>query len=649
MKSLKKYLWIALALCLLLAALPTLAQEGRLELLPRNAQWYYLDDGQDLGADWYKAPDYSAWKQGAGPLGFGDDVSETDPSVALGTKVSYGDNENDKHMTTYLVTSVNIPSLADLAAFAGAEVYVHVDDGAVVYLNGAELFRRGIDEGVQVGYSTGAKFKPKEETFVIGFDSIAGLVKEGENLILAEVHQDDGGSSDLWFELGIVAVSQEALQAAEASDVEYTKTALPNPEVKADAVTRLTMSYNGDPATQMGFTWYTNQGSVGTDLDIVPYADNVDFAQATRYTGRFSRSSSAPEYLVHKATANGLTPGQKYAFRAGDAKLDLWSATGSFTTDNADDSFVFLNVADAQAKDESEAKLSADTFAIAYATVPDSEFMVINGDVVDTGLKEEQWGWVFGAAQDTLGRLPFIAVSGNHDEDKQSFAEHFNLEAPQGSLTDSGVYYSFDYGPAHFIMLNTNEDSPEYANFTPAQIAVMHKGPYTTSNHATDGDIMDANGVRSLVAPIFADLGIDLVLQGHDHIYALSKPIQADGQAQEPETQTISYKGQDIAYMVNPQGVVYMIPNTAGPKVYYKNKTILDSDPGYYDKFVSAQEHPAAQYATEADAGRPPRSIIQNFVGIEVSKDSISAIVYEIDRNKGDTPYILDTFGLLKK
>ena len=101
--------------------------------------------------------------------------------------------------------------------------------------------------------------------------------------------------------------------------------------------------------------------------------------------------------------------------------------------------------------------------------------------------------------------------------------------------------------------------------------------------------------------------------------------------------------------MVNPAGVVYMIPNTAGPKVYYKNKTILESDPAYYDKFLYAEEHAAARYATEADAGRPPRSIIQNFVGIKVTKDSITAIVYEIDRNKGGTPYVLDTFGLLKK
>ncbi|MFP3381508.1 metallophosphoesterase, partial [Bacillus sp. SIMBA_069] len=58
------------------------------------------------------------------------------------------------------------------------------------------------------------------------------------------------------------------------------------------------------------------------------------------------------------------------------------------------------------------------------------------------------------------------------------------------------------------------------ANGSKWVIVNIHKGPYTTSNHATDDDIMDPNGVRNQVAPLMAELDIDFVLQGHDHIYA---------------------------------------------------------------------------------------------------------------------------------
>ena len=661
-KTVKTLLLLALAALMTLGCASALAQDARLELLPRNAVWSYLDDGADLGPDWAGKADASAWKSGPAPLGFGDEVSETDPTLPLATEVSFGGDENNKHITTYLMTNAEFPALD---GFYGIEFYIHVDDGAVIYLNGREIFRRGIDEGVEVGFATGAKFKPKEETFVLPLADLPSL-KGGRNIIAAEVHQDDGGSSDLWFELGMAAV----MESAQAPEVDYTATALPNPDVETGEISRFVMSYHGDTATRMGFTWYTSQASVGSDVEVVPAKKGAepDFTAAQKFTGRFYMSTSAPEYLLHKAVATGLTPGVRYAFRVGDAKLNLWSQNGAFTTDNRDSGFTFINLADSQAKTQEEAELSADTFRIAHETAKDADFMVLNGDVVDTGVKEEQWGWVLDAADSTLFRLPFMAVSGNHDEDNQSFYEHFNVDAAEGSSTASGAYYSFDYENTHFLMLNTNEDSPQYANFTPRQIAwmkadaaaarergadwliaVMHKGPYTTSNHATDDDIMKENGVRSLAAPILAQMGVDLVLQGHDHIYALSKPINEKGEAQEPVMTEIDYKGAAIRHMENPRGVVYMIPNTAGPKVYYKNQKILETDAGFFDKFLSAPENSAAKYATAADESRPPRSIIQSFAEIRVTPRQISAVVYEIDRSRGDAPYVLDSFGIVKK
>ena len=51
---------------------------------------------------------------------------------------------------------------------------------------------------------------------------------------------------------------------------------------------------------------------------------------------------------------------------------------------------------DTQAKTEDEAILSAQTISKALDTVPNAEFMVHNGDLVDDGVKEEQWDWLLG-------------------------------------------------------------------------------------------------------------------------------------------------------------------------------------------------------------------------------------------------------------
>ena len=652
MISWRNLLAFIMTLALLLGAVSAPGFADDATILARDAAWKFHDQGELTGDAW-KAADFddSAWQSGKAPLGFGDDYSETDPSLPIGTVIGFGDDAANKYMTSYFRTAVEV---GDLSAYTGLEVYIHVDDGCVVYINGVEAFRKGIEDGA-VAYDTAAKFKPKEETFTAS----VSLFTSGKNVIAAEVHQDGGDSSDLWFELGVKGVTGEAAPAAAPA------VTVPDPTAPVGEVKKVTVTFAGDVKTAKGFTWYTTTASAGSDVQVIEKAEGEpDFASALKFVGRWQVSTNSPAEVVHKAEAVGLKPDTSYFFRVGDEALDLWSGAGSFET-AADGAFTFIDLADSQAKNEDEAILSAHTFKKAVETVWGASFMVINGDIVDTGMNEGQWDWLLGHAQDTLMNITFAPIAGNHDEDKNSFIEHFNLAPAPFSATETGAYYSFDYSNAHFIMLNTNEDSKEYADFTPAQIqwlkgdvaaakandaqwliAVLHKGPYTTSNHATDADIMGVSGVRTLVAPLLSQLGVDLVFQGHDHIYARSKPI-ADGAAVAAEATAETLNGMPIEYAVKPQGTVYVIPATAGPKVYYKNAGMPAE---YYELFAVADENHAASYGADPDdASRPVRSAIQNFMGITIDGSKLTAVAWEIDQKKDpEAPYIVDQFGIIK-
>ncbi|MGG3494793.1 metallophosphoesterase [Peribacillus simplex] len=324
---------------------------------------------------------------------------------------------------------------------------------------------------------------------------------------------------------------------------------------------------------------------------------------------------------------------------------------------------------DTQAKTEDEAILSSETISKALDTVPNAEFMVHNGDLVDDGVKEEQWDWLLGHSQESLLNTTFAPSAGNHEDESYAFIDHFNLDVPENSATETGAYYSYDYSNAHFVVLNSNEDSEKYANFSENQIEWLkedvkaakangskwvivniHKGPYTTSNHATDDDIMDPNGVRNQVAPLMAELDIDFVLQGHDHIYARTKPITSNGTASETEKITETKKGQTVEYTVNPDGAIYLIPATAGPKVYYKNQDPVLGE-AFYNLFEVADENHSAIYGPDpSNNTRPVRGQIQNFVGISMDKEKLTAVTYEIDQNKNNAePYIIDQLGIIKK
>jgi len=490
----------------------------------------------------------------------------------------------------------------------------------------------------------------------------------------------------LSFIISLVVISSPIIPLNSMVFAASTTTPVVDASSPKGTVTKLMVTFNGNSTTSKGFTWYTSTASVKSDLQIVEKTSNAsNFDKCDKFTGTSAVPSNntaatpptgtttAKLEFLHKAEAIGLKPNTTYYYRVGDATLGLWSTVGTFQTAPTNGSFSFIDLADPQAKDMDEATLAASTFKTALATVPDSKFLAINGDLVDDGSVEYEWDWLFNNIGQPFLNTTVAPIAGNHDNKSSSFVDHFNLTPATGSDTSTGVYYSYDYSNAHFIMLNNNENtsvndlsqaqidwmkadvSKARANGSKWIIVNMHKGPYTTSNHATDSDINGATGSRNTVAPVMAKLGIDLVLQGHDHIYARSKPIKADNTAAAEELITESFNGKEIKYQVNPNGTTYLIPATAGPKVYYKNTKTSALPLNYYGLFDVADESHAAIYGADpTDATRPARGNIQNFESVTINKDKLSVISYEIDQTKKDItgvaqPYIIDTFGIVKQ
>ncbi|MDQ3063515.1 MAG: hypothetical protein M3R14_11755, partial [Acidobacteriota bacterium] len=112
-------------------------------LVARGSAWKYLDNGSNQGTAWSSpAFDDSSWASGNAQLGYGDG-DET-------TIVSYGGNPNAKFITTYFRKAFTIANPAD---FASLNLGILRDDGAVVYLNGTEVYRTNMPTGA-VGFQT---------------------------------------------------------------------------------------------------------------------------------------------------------------------------------------------------------------------------------------------------------------------------------------------------------------------------------------------------------------------------------------------------------------------------------------------------------------------------------------------------------------
>jgi hypothetical protein len=165
-------------------------------LLPSGTVWRYLDDGSDQGAAWREPSfDDASWKSGVAELGYGDG-DET-------TVVSYGPDADNKYLTTYFRTTFDVAKTTGLDMLI---LEIKYDDGAIVWINGTEVVRANM-AATSVTYRTAAisAISGEAEDLYTSYTIPAGVLREGSNVVAVEIHQASPVSSDISFDLRILA------------------------------------------------------------------------------------------------------------------------------------------------------------------------------------------------------------------------------------------------------------------------------------------------------------------------------------------------------------------------------------------------------------------------------------------------------------
>ncbi len=344
----------------------------------------------------------------------------------------------------------------------------------------------------------------------------------------------------------------------------------------ASEVSRVSVTINGDADNARGFCWYTDEKS-GTDLQLAPVGEELASAELIE-----GSSYKAMEKYVHKVKAENLLPGTKYAYRVGDSESGVWSDIGYFTTaDKNEDSANFIVIADVQASNEENFKMAADVMKKAVETMPEYEFTANLGDFVNDCTNEE-WDSYFRNFAFANMNSTIVPVTGNHEGNLQwfKFNNMFNVGTPAGSITMTGCYYSFDWGDAHFAVLNSNDMYPmsmaqvnwlkNDMNASDAQwkIVLMHRALYSAGKNINKPDTLV---MRNVLLPVIDELGVDIVFAGHDHMYFRTETVKGD-EVIETETVTEMYNGVETTFALNPQGTTHILPSTAGTKRYGVNE-----------------------------------------------------------------------------
>ena len=166
-------------------------------LVAKGSVWKYKDDNSDQGTAWEALGfNDNTWASGPAELGYGDGDEAT---------VVNSGPDNNHYTTTYFRSTFSITNLSQLLSLNLSLVR---DDGAVVYINGQEVWRSNMPSGT-INYQTPSATivgGSDESTFFSPTDPIpTSMLINGTNEIAVEIHQSGPTSSDISFNLQLTA------------------------------------------------------------------------------------------------------------------------------------------------------------------------------------------------------------------------------------------------------------------------------------------------------------------------------------------------------------------------------------------------------------------------------------------------------------
>ena len=376
-----------------------------------------------------------------------------------------------------------------------------------------------------------------------------------------------------------------------------------------DTVEALHLTWSQDPMTTQTITWQTENANENQFLE---YKDVL----AT--TSIFHKIVAAVEpfntdeglYYIHSVTLENLIPGHKYVYHIGADSN--WNKEGSFQTESEKtNAFTFLLFGDSQSSDYNT---WSKTFGQAVAQTPDTKFFINVGDLVDNGQQYVQWkGW-FAAIAGYSNQIPIVPVVGNHEtytpipENKFSLPVYFTQQFKAGQNGPEGLkgqVYSFDYGNAHFVILDSQigEERKFLPDSLERQQAWLTKDLAATDKlwkfvfihrpayHNRQAESLPDPKTAAFI-PIFDQYGVDVVFAGHDHVNKHTLKLK-NGMAQDTGTvymtagrsgtksyNTMEAKDWDDVYLDPAQptfNVVNIDGNIFTVNVYQQDGTLIDS------------------------------------------------------------------------
>ncbi len=366
-----------------------------------------------------------------------------------------------------------------------------------------------------------------------------------------------------------------------------------------------------------GFSWLTSQEITDTELYLVKsdQGELADFSNAELINGETKEFTIAKDGTVkfkdnvpasakgssgsfeltlnsHKVHVENLEKGKAYSYKIGAPDHYKY---GAFIVEKEQaKSITAIQLSDAQTKDASKINYWRNTFTKAVDTAgEDLDMVLYNGDQFDQNmgsvsggspskpLRMQMYTKALDVINDYKANLPYMTSSGNH-EPSAAYSQYIHSDINYAGFSADGCYYSYDYGFAHFVVLDTNSINDAQLNWLKAdldaasnakwKVVAMHISPYSTGDHCQSKSSSPHDSIVEKFTPIFSEKHVDLVLQAHDHTYNKTLPYKWDAAGYTKTTHDENVVNfavenetiENVIYDKNPNGTYYITTGAAG-------------------------------------------------------------------------------------
>jgi hypothetical protein len=294
----------------------------------------------------------------------------------------------------------------------------------------------------------------------------------------------------------------------------------------------------------------------------VPTIGRVTYAlSANSLTGSVSESASTTEHIVR---VTGLNADTQYFYSIGtNAQVLQQGADMYFLTAppvNTTRKIRVISFGDTGQNPNNNQTNVRDAFLNFRGNTPTDLWLLMGDNSYDGDDPAFQVNFFDPYRNSLLKNTMLFPVPGNHDySGSPTLAASHNIpyfsifslpaNAEAGGVpSGTGEWYSFDYGPIHFIMLDgfgtrnvSGNDWRFYADTLNHpqvtwlkqdlaattqkwKVVYQHFPPYTQGSHNSESE-SDLIAIRQRINPILERFGVDMVVLGHSHDYERSYPI----------------------------------------------------------------------------------------------------------------------------